>query len=82
MIIDSHIHISLYENNAKSLEGSRDLLLEEMKKNNVEYAIVIPDNIENDTHIADLGKAIELTKGLDNFFLLGSPQITQERMGE
>lgn len=82
MIIDSHVHISLYENNAKSLEESRDLLLKEMKKNNVEYAIIIPDNVENDTHIAGLEKAIELTKNLNNFFLLGSPQIIQERVGE
>jgi len=82
MIIDSHVHISLDENNAKSLEESRDLLLEEMNKNNVDYAIVIPDNIENDPHIADLEKAIELIKGLSKFFLLGSPQIIQERKGE
>lgn len=82
MIIDSHVHISLYENNAKSLEESRDLLLEEMKKNKVDYAIIIPDNVENDSHIANLEKAIELIKGLNKFFLLGSPQIIQERKGE
>jgi len=82
MIIDSHIHISLYKNNATSLEESRDLLLQEMKKNKVDYAIVIPDNVENDLHIADLERAIKLTKSLNNFFLLGSPQIIQERNGE
>lgn len=82
MIIDSHVHISLYENNVKSLEESRDLLLQEMNKNKVDYAIVIPDNVESDPHIADLEKAIELIEGINNFFLLGSPQVIQERMGE
>ncbi len=82
MIIDSHIHISLYENNAKSLEESRDLLLKEMAENGVDYAIVIPDNIEHLAKIADLEKAIELTKGYKQFFLLGSPQIIQRGSDE
>ncbi|MBU0997971.1 amidohydrolase family protein [Patescibacteria group bacterium] len=77
MIIDSHVHISLYEDNTKSLEENRDFLLKEMAKNGVNYAIVIPDNIEHLIDIADLKKAIELTKGYKEFFLLGSPQIIQ-----
>lgn len=77
MIIDAHVHISLYEGNAKFLEESRDMLLKEMKKLGVSYAIVIPDNIEHLSDIADLEKAIELTKGYKEFFLLGSPQIIQ-----
>jgi hypothetical protein len=82
MIIDAHVHIYLYEGNAKSLEESRDLLLEEMARNVIDYAIVIPDNLENKSDIADLGKAIELTKGYKQFFLLGSPQIIQRGNGE
>jgi predicted TIM-barrel fold metal-dependent hydrolase len=82
MIIDAHVHISLYEGNAKSLEESRDLLLKEMTKNGVGYAIVIPDNIEHLIDIADLEKAIELTKGHKEFFLLGSPQIIQRGSSE
>lgn len=82
MIIDSHVHISLYEDNAKSLEESRDLLLKEMAKNGIGYAIVIPDNIEHLSDIADLEKAIELTKGHKEFFLLGSPQIIQRGNSE
>ena len=77
MIIDSHVHISLYGDNAKTLEENRDLLLKEMAKNEIGYAIVIPDNIEHLTDIADLEKAIELTKGYKELFLLGSPQIIQ-----
>jgi predicted TIM-barrel fold metal-dependent hydrolase len=82
MIIDSHVHISLYEGNAKSLPESRDLLLREMSNNGVSYAIVIPDNLENLSDIADLEKAIELTKGHKEFFLLGSPQIIQRGNSE
>ena len=82
MIIDSHVHISLYENNAQSLEESRDLLLQEMARNGIEYAIVIPDNLENKDDIADLAKAIELTNGYKEFFLLGSPQIIQRGNSE
>lgn len=81
-IIDSHVHISLFENNAKSLEESRDLLLKEMAKNGIDYAIVIPDNIENLPDITDLKKAIELTEGYKEFFLLGSPQIIQRGNSE
>jgi len=82
MIIDAHVHISLYKGNAVSLEKSRDLLLEEMARNGIAYAIVIPDNIEHLTDIADLEKAIELTKGHKEFFLLGSPQIIQRGSDE
>jgi len=82
MIIDSHVHISIYEDGAKSLEQSRDLLLKEMARNGVDYAVVIPDNIEHLSDIADLEKAIELTRGHKEFFLLGSPQIIQRGSGE
>ncbi len=77
MIIDSHIHISLYENNAKNLKEACQLLVKEMKANSVDYAIVIPDNIEGDSHIADLETALKLTKESKKFFFLGSPQIIQ-----
>ncbi|MBE3086777.1 MAG: hypothetical protein IMZ64_11235, partial [Bacteroidetes bacterium] len=53
-----------------------------MAKNGVGYAIIIPDNIEHLTDIADLEKAIELTKGYKEFFLLGSPQIIQRGSSE
>jgi len=82
MIIDAHVHLSRYGNNAKSLEESRDLLRQEMKRNHVDYAIVIPDNVEDDPHIADLEKAIKLIRGHKEFFLLGSPRIIQRGSSE
>lgn len=53
-----------------------------MARNSINNAIVIPDNLENKSDIADLEKAIELTKGYKQFFLLGSPQIIQRGSSE
>ncbi len=82
MIIDSHVHISLYDNNATSLQGAFDLFLKEMEKNKINAAIIIPDNIEGSNNIADLEKAMELIGERKNFFLLGSPQIIQRGSSE
>ncbi len=82
MIIDAHVHLSIYQGNGKSLEECLDSLLSEMKKNGVNYTIVIPDNIENDPNIADLEVAMKLVKQTDNLFLLGSPQIIQRGNSE
>jgi len=82
MKIDSHVHISIFENNAKNLEEAFHLLLQNMKNNNIEYAIVIPDNIENSPNIADLEKAKKLIKNNNKFFLLGSPQIIERGSDE
>lgn len=82
MIIDSHIHISLYNKNAKDLNEAFELYLEAMKKNNISAAIIIPDNIENSLDIADLKKATELIGDRKNLFLLGSPQIIQRGSNE
>lgn len=82
MIIDSHVHISLYDKNAKNLKEAFALFLEEMKKNDLSAAIIIPDNIENSDGIADFKKAIELIGERKNLFLLGSPQIIQRGSSE
>lgn len=82
MIIDSHVHISLYNDNAKSLQEAFDVFLKEMEKNGISGAIVIPDNIEGSNSIADLDKAIELIGDRKNLFLLGSPQIIQRGSNE
>jgi uncharacterized protein len=82
MIIDSHIHISTYNDNARNLEGAFDLFLQEMEKNNLSATIIIPDNIEDSDGIADLSRAIELIGERKNLFLLGSPQIIQRGSSE
>lgn len=82
MKIDSHVHISIFEDSAKNLEESFAVLAKNMKSNNIDFAIVIPDNIENSPNVADLKKAKILIKGNDKFFLLGSPQIIQRGASE
>jgi predicted TIM-barrel fold metal-dependent hydrolase len=82
MKIDSHVHISIFENNAQNLEEAYVLLLKDMENNKVDFAIIIPDNIENLPNVADLDKAISLIKGNKKLFLLGSPQIIQRGSSE
>ncbi len=82
MIIDSHVHISLYNSIAKNLKEAFTLFLEEMEKNDLSAAIIIPDNIENSEGIADLERAAGLIGDHRNLFLLGSPQIIQRGSGE
>ena len=82
MIIDSHIHISIFNKNAASLSGAFSLLLQEMDKNKLDGIIVIPDNIEKSESIADLDRAIKLIGERKNIFLLGSPQIIQRGFSE
>jgi uncharacterized protein len=82
MIIDTHVHISLFENNAIDLNGAFSALLGDMTKYKIDYAFVIPDNLENLSSVADLDKAISLINGNDKFYLLGSPQIIQRGASE
>lgn len=82
MIIDSHVHISIYNKNAVSLEEAFGLFLEVIEKNRIISAIIIPDNIEGNDGVADLDKAIELIGKRKNLFLLGSPQIIQRGSNE
>lgn len=75
MIIDAHVHLSTYQDRALSLNEVLLQLLAEMIKNGIQYAIVIPDNIEDDPAIADLAMARKLLNGHPELFLLGSPKI-------
>jgi len=81
-IIDAHVHISLFENNAKNLENALDLFVDDMQKNGIESVIIVPDNIEKSDKIADLNKARELVGDRNNFYFLGSPQIIQRGSNE
>lgn len=82
MRIDSHVHISIFKNNAINLEFALLALLKDMKANQIDYAVVIPDNIENSFNIADFNKARELIKNNNKFFLLASPQIIKRGSNE
>ncbi len=75
MIIDAHVHISVYRGNAGSLEEAKKALLSEMTRLGIDYAIVIPDNTEADPAIAGLDTARALVRDSDRLFLLGSPNV-------
>jgi hypothetical protein len=75
MIVDAHVHLSLYKGNAGSLPESKDALLEEMRRNGVDRAIVIPDNKEGQPNIAGLESAQTLIDDSDPLALLGSPDV-------
>lgn len=82
MIIDAHTHLSIYQKQASSLEDAVNKLLEKMRINGIDYAIIIPDNLEGGPQIADLDTARKLIKNQNNLFLLGSPQIIQRGSSE
>ena len=73
MIIDSHIHLpSLKEN--KTFQDTKSKLLEELKKNKIDYALLIPDNLK-DSKIGDLDTCLGLFKQDKNIFLLGTIDV-------
>lgn len=81
-IIDAHVHISSYQGSAKTLQDARDQLVSTMSKHGVVAAVVIPDNIIGEPHIADLTRARELIANRPNLLLLGSPLIlTEDTLG-
>ena len=82
MIIDAHVHISLYQGNADTLGQSKDTLLREMERLGIDYAIVIPDNTERQPRIAGLETARRLIGESDPLFLLGSPDVLAGRTNE
>ncbi len=75
MIIDSHTHIS-YLKRKKEFSGVRSDLLAVMKKNGIDYSIVIPDNLQNSA-CADLETVIDLVKNEPKLYALGTLKITE-----
>lgn len=56
--MDCHLHLPTFEGLC-SLEEKKCALMKELKKNKVDYAIVIPDHIKGSS-IGDLDECIEL----------------------
>jgi uncharacterized protein len=73
MIIDSHLHLSPTSKGFDFYKSKKELL-NKMNKNKIDYAIIIPDNIQN-SRIGDLNKCLEITKDEKKLFLLGSIDI-------
>ncbi len=74
MIIDSHLHISYSEGEKKSLFEARNELLESMKKFDINYSIIIPDNVPN-PKCADMETMFKLIKNEKRFFSMGTINI-------
>jgi Tat protein secretion system quality control protein TatD with DNase activity len=55
MIIDSHLHLPALRKR-KTLADSKERLIRDLKKNNVNYAIIIPDN----TPVSEIGSLDEV----------------------
>jgi len=74
MVIDSHIHISYLDEKKSFSQIKKDLFLN-MKRNNVDYSIVIPDNVPS-PQCAGLDEVINLTRNEKNLLAMGTLKIT------
>jgi len=77
MIIDAHIHLPVVKKGF-TFEKAKNKLLSDMKKNKVDYAIIIPDNIHGSA-IGDLDVSLKLIENERRLFLLGTIDIRIER---
>lgn len=73
MIIDSHLHISYLSKKKSFQEIKKDLLLN-MRKNKIDYSIVIPDNVPN-PQCAGLDEVISLIKNEKKLYAIGTLKI-------
>jgi len=74
MIIDAHLHLPVIKT---TFEESKKKLLSDMDKNNIDYAILIPDNIPN-SKVGDLDTCLKLVDNEKRLFLLGTIDILKE----
>lgn len=73
MIIDSHLHISLTDKSRNFIQAKAELLLE-MKKNKVNKAIIIPDNVKNH-YCADLNAVSRLIRNDSRFKMIATLKL-------
>ena len=76
MIIDCHQHLPRLLN-GRTFEHSREILLQELAKNNVDYAILIPDNKPVST-IGNLNQVLEVAKDCHQLFVMGTVDIQRK----
>ena len=74
MIIDSHVHISYVREKKSFKEIKKDLLLD-MRKNKVDYSIIVPDNVPN-PQCAGLDEVIDLIKNEKKLYAIGTLKVT------
>jgi len=77
MIIDAHLHLPAVKKSF-TFEKSKRKLLADMRKNRINYAILIPDNLHG-SKIGDLDVCLKLVKNEKKLFLLGTIDIRKDR---
>lgn len=75
-IIDAHLHLPILKKN-HTLEKAKNKLVLDMKKNKINHAILIPDNLHG-SKIGNLDDCLKLIKNSKNLFLLGTIDIQKE----
>jgi len=74
MIIDSHLHLSYMGDKPQNLADVKVQLLASLKKHDIDYAIVIPDNVAN-PQCADMDTLAKLIDQDPHFFSMGTINI-------
>jgi len=73
MIIDCHQHLPSIEKTG-ALERSKTQLLEDLRRNKVDYAILIPDNTPK-SNIGSLDEVLKLVKSDRQLYVMGTIDI-------
>ncbi len=73
MIIDVHTHLPVI-NNSRTYAQSLEVALKDMRKDDVSYAILIPDN-RSGTPIGDLDICLELVEDTPELFVMGTIDV-------
>jgi uncharacterized protein len=79
MIIDAHLHLPA-ASEARTHVQAKELLLEDLRRDRVDYAILIPDNVP-DSPIGDVPTCLELLRDASEIFLLGTIDIQSQGPG-
>jgi len=76
MKIDSHLHLPVREE-LTNYDAKKEYLLNELQTSNIDYGIVIPDNVE-ESSIGNLHQCIDLFRDESHIFLMASINILNE----
>lgn len=74
MVIDCHVHLSLFNHEGQAFSQVRDDLVSSMQTQGIDYAFVYADS-EPDTGVADLDASWELVREQPQLLLLGTTTI-------
>ena len=78
MIIDAHIHLPAISEE-RTYEQAKEIMLADFEKDEIDYAILIPDNIL-DSSIGDVNTCLKLVETEQKLFLMGT--IDVQRQGQ